>query len=368
MEKQIWQGVEPSFWRRLADMSKPLVLYGMGDGADKVIAQLKRLGLSPHGIFASDEFVRGQQFAGMTVLTYQAARQQFGDMCVLVCFGTEQPEVLAKIAQIAQEQEVYAPHVPLFGTALFDEAFVAEHEAELLAADALWADDFSRQVYRNYLAYMWTGRVDYLFRSETAKLDAWQELSLTDNEVFLDLGAYDGDTAAEFAALTGGQYQAIWALEPDPKNFAKLQRRLADMPRAKALQMAAWRQSGSLSFAGKAGRNSALYKENNEQAKVKPSAVSDVQTISLDDLWQQFMQGNPPTMIKMDVEGAEEAVLQGAAALLAAHRPRLAVSAYHRTQDIFRLPLLINRLNPVYRLALRHHPYIPGWETNIYAK
>ncbi|MBQ3179952.1 MAG: FkbM family methyltransferase, partial [Firmicutes bacterium] len=88
--------------------------------------------------------------------------------------------------------------------------------------------------------------------------------------------------------------------------------------------------------------------------------------ISLDD-WFASYDAAPPTLMKFDVEGAEEAALLGAQKLLAEFKPRLQVAAYHRSEDIFRLPLLIRRLNPDYRLYLRHHPHIPAWETNIYA-
>ena len=47
-------------------------------------------------------------------------------------------------------------------------------------------------------------------------------------------------------------------------------------------------------------------------------------------------------------------------------KPKLNFAAYHRTEDIFRLPLLIHALNPTYRIFLRHHPYIPAWDTNLY--
>ena len=155
---------EKSFWQRLPDLAanKPLVLYGMGDGADKLLNQLAARQLEPAGIFASDEFVRGQSFAGMPVLTYAEAKQRLGNMIVLVCFGTEQPEVLANINQIASEQELYAPHLPLFGNTLADEAFWQQNRQRLAAAAEIWADAASRAVDINYLYYMWTGRVDFL--------------------------------------------------------------------------------------------------------------------------------------------------------------------------------------------------------------
>lgn len=353
--QSVWREEEPLF-ARLRHQKKPLVLYGMGDGADKLISVLAQYDLRPAGIFASDEFVRGQNFHGLPVLTYAQAKERFGAMCVLVSFGTERPEVLARIRALTQEQEVYAPHLPLFGVALFDEAFTAAHDSELLAAADVWADKFSRQVYENYLAYLWTGKPQYLWAAESPRDAAWRLLNLQENEVYLDLGAYDGDTVRDFLRLTDGRYQEIWALEPDPKNYCKLVINCGNLRAFHALPLAIWSQDGSLPFAGRAGRNSAI----------KADAEGKTAAVSLDGLWRGDMTA-PPTMIKFDVEGAEEQALLGAAKLLAAIKPKLALAAYHRTEDIYRLPLLLMQLNPAYRLYLRHHPYIPGWETNIYA-
>ncbi len=353
--RPIWRVEEP-FFARLRQMKKPLVLYGMGDGADKLLAALAQYGLPPAGLFASDEFVRGQSFHGLPVLTYAQARECFGAMCVLVSFGTERPEVLARIRDIMREQEVYAPHLPLFGGALFDAAFTAAHESELLAAADVWADEPSRRVYANYLAYLWTGRPQYLFAAESPRDDAWRLLDLQADEVYLDLGAYDGDTVRDFLRLTDSRYKEIWALEPDTKNYRKLLANCGGLRDLHALPLAIWSEGGSLPFAGRAGRNSAL----------KAGAAGETAVDSLEGLWRDEMTA-PPTLIKFDVEGAEEPALLGAARLLAERKPKLALAAYHRTEDIYRLPLLLQRLNPAYRLYLRHHPYIPGWETNIYA-
>ena len=72
------------------------------------------------------------------------------------------------------------------------------------------------------------------------------------------------------------------------------------------------------------------------------------------------------TYIKMDVEGAEYETLLGCRRLIEKCAPKLAVSAYHRAGDIFTLPLLIHSLNHDYKIYLRHHKYVPAWETNIY--
>ena len=69
----------------------------------------------------------------------------------------------------------------------------------------------------------------------------------------------------------------------------------------------------------------------------------------------------------MDVEGAEREALWGASRSIVRYAPKLMVSLYHRNEDIYELPLLVKRINPRYKLYIRHQQYIPAWETNLFA-
>ncbi len=73
----------------------------------------------------------------------------------------------------------------------------------------------------------------------------------------------------------------------------------------------------------------------------------------------------PPNFIKMDIEGAEEDALRGAAEIIRQYHPTLAISIYHKHDDLWRLPQLIRGLYPDYELYIRHHFWGP-WETVLY--
>ena len=102
-----------------------------------------------------------------------------------------------------------------------------------------------------------------------------------------------------------------------------------------------------------------------KEAKATPRMTKDDISIAqwaLDDL----TQGAPIHYLKLDVEGQEANALLGAQQTIQQYKPRMLVSAYHRSEDLFRLPLLIHQMRPDYRIYLRHHPYIPEWDTNFY--
>ena len=82
----------------------------------------------------------------------------------------------------------------------------------------------------------------------------------------------------------------------------------------------------------------------------------------MDDL----LDGTAADVIKLDVEGAEREALIGCEKAIRCDKPRLMVSAYHRNEDLFALPLQILAMNADYQVYLRHHRYIPAWETCYY--
>ena len=80
--------LERDLWEYLKTATKPIVLYGMGNGADKIINILEQKGIEFKGVFASDGFVKDKIFHGHKLSSYEELKQKFGDMIVLVCFGS----------------------------------------------------------------------------------------------------------------------------------------------------------------------------------------------------------------------------------------------------------------------------------------
>ena len=71
--------------------------------------------------------------------------------------------------------------------------------------------------------------------------------------------------------------------------------------------------------------------------------------------------------IKYDVEGSEKEALEGSRKTIETYAPKLLVSLYHRSEDIFTLPLMIQKMNPAYRFYVRKLRYVPAWDLNLYA-
>ncbi len=337
-------------WNHLQKAKKPIVLYGMGDGCDKILSVCEKKGIPISGIFASDEFVRGQRHQGFPVMRYREAKETFGDMIVLLAFGVFREEMLERIRSISQETEFYAPEVPLFGGGIFDEEYYHLHQRELEEVAEMLSDETSRKVFSHLLSFKLTGKITPLFAAETKKAeDLLSLVPFSPGDVYVDVGAYDGDTVLEWDRIHPDRGE-ILALEPNPKTFSKLMTNCAHLPAFRAYPLAAWNQRESLTFGGRSGRSTA----------VRPDGSVVVDGERLDRICQRA------DFIKFDVEGAEKEAISGAEALIRDQAPTLCVSAYHRTEDLFALPLQIKTLQPRYRVYLRHNPYVPAWDTQFY--
>ncbi|MGN0458823.1 MAG: FkbM family methyltransferase [Eubacterium sp.] len=341
---------EENVWDNLKNSGKPIVLYGMGLGAEKIMATLDEYGLKADDIFASDEFVRGHSFKGYRVLKYSEVCEKYDDFNVVLCFATHLDEVIERIAQIDAKHTVYAPDVPVAGGGLFSKEYYKEHEEEFERVYSLLADDESKRVYREILNFKVSGKIQYLLNSFCDKKKIYSDiLRLGENENIIDLGAYDGDTIREFVEATNGKYEHITALEPDSKSFKKLIKNTEGMENTDAFNMGAWNKRDTLIFSARAGRNSKLSAEG-----------TSVEVTDIDSL------KTPATFIKMDIEGSEMKALEGMQKTITERRPKLYICAYHRNEDLFALPLKVLQYRDDYKIYFRHSKYIPAWESNFY--
>lgn len=343
-----------STWEKLQEETRPIFIYGMGDGALKIMSVFREKGITLSGIFASDDFVRGHSFEGYRVHKLSEVEEMVDDFVIVLAFAAGYQDLVDKIQELAARHTLYVPDVPVTGGGLFTYEFCQQNAGKLREVYDSLADDFSRRVYANIINFKISGNIDYLTAVTTPKSEIYKKIIKPhQNETYVDLGAYNGDTIRELMEFTHGRYGAVYALEPDRKNFKKLAKFVDGMNRVYAYNAAAWCVDTELPFSARAGRQSTI------------SAASDtmVSARAVDTI----LSRKPATLIKMDVEGFEREAIWGSANTIGKFSPKLMISLYHRNEDIFELPLLIKTINPEYKLYIRHQLYIPAWETNLYA-
>ena len=350
--------VKIDLWNYLKSADKPILMYGMGNGADKILKVCESYGIEIADFFASDGFVRGHSFHGKVVLSYSQAKEKYGDFIVLLSFATSLPEVLENIKRIAEEEELYAPDVPVFGDNLFNMEFFEEHRKEFEEAYSLLEDERSKFVFENVINYKLSGKINYLFMCDDSESEVADELvKPKDIKNYVDLGAYNGDTIRSLMGYTD-TLEKVVAFEPDRRNFRKLSEwaDTVETPQISAHKLGAWSHRDTLFFDASGNRNANL-------SAASGAKLTEVEVDSLDNVIGEIF----PDYIKYDVEGSEYEALMGSRETIAKHSPKLLVSVYHRSEDLYKLPLLVKDLNPDYRLFLRKLRYIPAWDLNLYA-
>lgn len=167
--------------------------------------------------------------------------------------------------------------------------------------------------------------------------------ALSQQEVYVDVGACCGDTLIDFLGHTRGAFSKYFALEPDPRNFGELKKAIPAglNVRIMALPCAAGGRKQRALFIPDAGGES----------RIASGGSLKIEVITLDEL----LAFEAVSTIKIDVEGYEREVLIGAQNTIATKGPKLAVSIYHRLQDIWEIPIWIRAYNGGYRFYLRHH-------------
>ena len=130
---------EEDLYCRLKNSNKSILIYGMGDGAAKIINVLKLRGIKISGIFASDDFVRYQNFMGFTVKKLSELVSEFSDPIILVAFSSKLSDVRENVDRIRSEYELYIPDVNVSGDFLevFDREFLTKNFQQLNPAQLI---------------------------------------------------------------------------------------------------------------------------------------------------------------------------------------------------------------------------------------
>jgi FkbM family methyltransferase len=219
-----------------------------------------------------------------------------------------------------------------------------------------WADDRSRAHHLQFLAWRRL-REEWIFDRAPVSMDDRffiPEIAtiLREDETFVDAGAHYGDVIDAFLRRTGGKFQRIAAIEPDPANRARLRKRpFARESRVAIYDCALSDRAGEVRFHDGLDYASQISQTGKLRVAARP----------LDTL------GVPqPTFIKIHIEGGELNALKGARRLLQASRPIVAATVYHNADGIWRTPLWLMDNLPDYRFLFRAHSWC-GTGAVVYA-
>ena len=184
------------------------------------------------------------------------------------------------------------------------------------------------------------------------------------NEIFIDCGAYVGDTLEQYIWNKSGVFKKIIAFEPDQVNYRALKHRIDRLKNEwsiseSKLQIFPYAVSNenttySIERIDGSGLDTRIKKSD-------PGKSDECLSVTLNEYIESSQ-----TIIKADIEGFEYQMLLGAAEGIKKYYPKLAICIYHNAIDMFSIPLFIKNNFPDYKLSVRHHTYFYD-ETVLYA-
>lgn len=342
-------------WDILKEEQRPIVVYGMGNGADKLFSRFEKYGIRVADVFASDGFVRGHSFRGYRVKSFSEIKEAYSDFVIVLSFASGREEVIEMLLEIDGQYDMYVPDMPVADEGeYFDREFYNLHYGEISTAYDLFSDAESKNIYAAVVNYKLTGKLSYLLDAYTEKADMYTLICQKAIKTMVDAGAYNGDTAREAIEYLP-EVTEIYALEPDRKTFKRLRKYADEAPiKIHTLNAAVYSENrqGNLFAAG--NRNStAVATASYENREDK------VDFITVDSL------GIDADYVKYDVEGAEYEALLGSVKTIENSRPALLVSLYHRSRDLYFLPLFLRERFSGYKYYIRRLRVVPAWDLNL---
>ena len=238
-------------------------------------------------------------------------------------------------------------------------AFLSFYQANRKRFDALeemLEDDLSRETMRAVIRYRSSPKRDMLKTVAVGHQYFVDDIfSPLNDEVFIDGGAYIGQTVSKLFLWMGGgnSWKKVYCWEPDEISRNKLKENCRDYKNIEIVPCGLWSKRTKLNFK----------MEGDSGSKIDKTGSSTVQVDSIDNV----CANEKVTYIKMDIEGSELEALRGAREVICRDKPRLGICVYHRPEDILEIPMFIKELVPEYKIYIRHHsPHFN--ETVVYAK
>jgi FkbM family methyltransferase len=336
----------------------PVLFYGAGQYAGLIYDIFRNAGLHISDFVVTSLENNPSDFKGHKLSALQDTLEKYDKCNVLIAFGLKTSdgfkqieENLMRSGKVANIYFYDGVHYQFHNEAGLEYSFIEKHEYELEQLYEKLADDRSRDILVAFINQRISGDTCYLRDLVTSDQYFPNIINLLDDEVFVDCGAYDGDTIDAFICKMGSKrIHRMYAFEPDTENYTKL--KLRGFENMIAIQKGVYDKRTTLRFSGQGDTESSL----------ADSGGCEVEVDTVDNV----LQGKKVTYIKMDIEGSELAAIEGAVNTIITYRPKLAISAYHRKEDLITIPQKILSLVPDYKLYLRIHlPY--SSESVLYA-
>lgn len=328
----------------LHDSTVDKFVMGRTPYAEMAIAGFESLGIKLRGVI--DDFTEDDRYLHYPI--YRSANLNPESLVVSCALDVKLISAIHKLSASGIDRiltyldltlfdRVHFPAVPMLNNSFQD---VAENSALYDWLYNRLDDEESKTTLLKVLDFRYNFNVESMKGFSVRPDDQYFDIgSWDDSEVFVDCGAYDGETTKKFIERNPS-YEFIYVFEPSIDQFHITCENLSRYPRVKIFPYATYNENTVLSFCSSKGQASLLASDGDIQVK----------TVRLDDV----IKGRV-TFVKLDVEGAEYETLLGAERLIREYKPKLAVCVYHKQEHFWQIPKLLLEYHNDYKIYLRHY-------------
>lgn len=342
----------------------PFILFGAGNLGVRTLEGLKKINIEPMAFGDNDENKIGSIINGILVINKENIMDKYGkDILIVLTIWGASTAKKSRVATLMKELKEYGFENVIDITKLYNiysDLFlphycldlpekVLEDKEEIIECYELFADISSKEIYYEQIRWRllhdnWEEFIDFDCVSYFKK-DIYD---LREDDIIYDCGAFDGDTL-RMLLDTQGCFQKIISFEPDKENFNKLMDFLEGQnshikSKVECYEYALGDKEEILLFEA----------SGNASSTISDNGSCEVKSIMIDKFVEQNKK-SIPTIIKMDIDGFEEQALIGSKNTIEKYKPILAICVYHKQNDLWKIPLLINKMNKEYTLYLRRH-------------
>lgn len=347
-------------------LNEGVILLGSGNLGRKIASYFKNIGIKIECFADNNEQKNNTTIDDVVVYSPSIAFEKFGKQDLvwivtiwspghsfkqtnkqLINLGVKNIVPVNNIFQIFSDDLLPYYHFQL-------PSYYLEEKAKITEAFSCLVDEESREQFYKHLKV----RIGYSFdelpdASTDNQYFPNDILTLKEPEVFLDCGAYTGDSLNDYLKYAKVPFRKYICLEPDPQNLIALNENITskNLLNTEVFDIAVGNENAVLKFDATGGGGAGL----------SNSGSISVQCKRIDDYFKEEI-----TFIKLDIEGAELDALKGAYNTIQRCKPKIAVCIYHLPNDLWEIILYIKENFPFYNLNVRTHQY-DGLDFVLYA-
>lgn len=355
MEHLDLQAVRAELTRALGrqfDENRKIAVYGAGNSSERNVWALTEgvedSDFEPEYYIDDTPEKHNAQFYGKRVINFEEAHSLCKGFLILIC--SDVTYTRNSIADSLRRN-------PIEGAEDFttlDGYVFCRHSDKVLTVYDMLEDELSKRSYANMiLVRMLYAEQDQTLVREKTYYDVPEFTVADESEVYVDCGAYTGDTVELYLSERQGKFGKIVAFEPFGGNFHAMEVRVTRLVQEwgfnkKKIELV---QAGI----GEKTYKSELKVDNHADgcALSGESAHGDISVITLDNYFKEQIV----SFIKADIEGYERRMLCGAENVIQRDKPKMAICIYHSAYDMCRIAPKIKEICPDYRLSVRQHSH-----------